>query len=101
MVSLTDHRWEFRVKCLEARKVYLVLQTADGLSSTIPMEEDSPQGIWTVQRRLPPGEYDFTYFISDGQTLYNHGRQGLRMRKINRIGNASEHAQSEEALAVS
>ncbi|MCC5829881.1 MAG: hypothetical protein JJU36_10590 [Phycisphaeraceae bacterium] len=81
MVSHEPRIWEFEVTCRQAVCVYLVMQRDRGASETASMEPIGSD-TWQLRRLLPPGAYDFRYFVSDGQSITHFGSSGVKVRRM-------------------
>ena len=69
--------WRFYVGCDGAERVYLVRESAEGVSHWLPMSLSAAGGMWELQHRVGPGHYRFRYYTVEGSLFINCGSDGL------------------------
>ena len=82
MDSKTGESWKFYVSSHEmVDQVFLVKETADGVTSWVPMNKDE-DGRWSVVVHLKNGWYRFKHYTATGSTYINGGTHGMSRAKI-------------------
>ncbi len=77
MKSKTGELWRFNVNCGRAERVYLVRESAEGVSHWLPMSGPQDDGTWQLLHRVGPGHYRFRYYTAEGTLFINCGSDGL------------------------
>ncbi|QQE11566.1 hypothetical protein JD969_19090 [Planctomycetota bacterium] len=89
--KIPDHTsgetWDFHVRCYDpVDQVFLVHETADGVTSWIPMNSFK-HGAWSIRMHLVAGWYRFKYYTATGSTYFNCGTHGLMRELISGVDN--------------
>ena len=82
MDNKTGESWEFFVSSHElVDQVFLVKETADGVTSWVPMSR-ADDGRWSVIVHLKGGWYRFKHYTATGSTYINCGTHGMSCAKV-------------------
>lgn len=79
--------WRFEVEHQRAESVYLVQESAEGVSSWLPMRAVSP-GNWELRHCVDRGHYRFRYYTAEGSLFINCGSIGLVAQRVSDIDSA-------------
>ena len=65
-----------------AESVYLVQESAEGVSSWLPMSPAKNTGKWELRHSVGQGHFRFRYYTAEGSLFINCGSAGLDARRV-------------------